>query len=91
MSLYAVLAELDGTGVPLCYLFTGIDNLDGVFKTADSGASICILKKFLEPLKDAGFSPAFLVEIENKRKSKRSNLFGQLPQYSFVFGTQRER
>lgn len=59
MSLYAVLAELDGTGVPLCYLFTGIDNLDGVFKTADSGASICILKKFLEPLKDAGFSPAF--------------------------------
>ena len=50
MSLYAVLAELDGTGVPLCYLFTGIDNLDGVFKTADSGASICILKKFLEPL-----------------------------------------
>lgn len=59
MSLSAVLVELNGTGVPLCYLFKGINDLDGVTKTVDSGASFCILTKFLEPLKDAGFSPSF--------------------------------
>ncbi|KAI0992198.1 hypothetical protein K3495_g15988 [Podosphaera aphanis] len=59
MSLSAVLAELDGTGVPLCYLFTGVETPDGISKSADPGATTWFLKRFLEPLKDVGFSPTF--------------------------------
>lgn len=59
MSLSAVLAEPDGTGVPLCYLFTGVDNPGGISKSTNPSATAWILKKFLEPLKDAEFSPNF--------------------------------
>ena len=59
MSLTAVLAELDGTGVPLCYLFVGTTNSNQVSKSADPGATTCILKQFLQPLKNAGYDPIF--------------------------------
>ncbi|KAI0998942.1 hypothetical protein K3495_g9257 [Podosphaera aphanis] len=61
MSLSAVLAELDGTGVPLCYLFVGTASIsDQKLSSADAkGATTCILKQFLQPLKDAGYSPKF--------------------------------
>ncbi|KAI0998729.1 hypothetical protein K3495_g9466 [Podosphaera aphanis] len=61
MSLSAVLAELDGTGVPLCYLFVGTASIsDQKLSSADGkGATTCILKQFLQPLKDAGYSPKF--------------------------------
>ncbi|KAI0991919.1 hypothetical protein K3495_g16268, partial [Podosphaera aphanis] len=60
MSLFAVLAELDGTGVPLCYLFLGIKSPDECSKSAQlCGATISILKNFLQPLKAAGFEPTF--------------------------------
>ncbi len=58
MSLSAVLAELDGTGVPLCYLFLGIDT-SSLSNSATPGATITILKQFLQPLKDAGYNPSF--------------------------------
>ena len=60
MNLFAVLAELDGTGVPLCYLFAGTKSSNQGSKSFEvSGATTRILEQFLEPLKDAGFNPSF--------------------------------
>ena len=47
MDLYAVLAELDGTGVPMAYLFVEKDTLTG---TASSGTMTQVLDQFLRPL-----------------------------------------
>ena len=59
MSLSAVLAELDGTGVPLCYLLLGINSSKPESTSTPAGATTCILRQFLQPLKDYGFNPAF--------------------------------
>ncbi|KAI1000999.1 hypothetical protein K3495_g7199 [Podosphaera aphanis] len=61
MNLSAVLAELDGTGVPLCYLSIGTASIsDQKLSSADAmGVTSCILKQLLQPLKDAGYSPTF--------------------------------
>jgi hypothetical protein len=60
MDLFAVLAEVDGTGVPLAYCFTELfkDNGRGV-RRAESGALTAILEQFLRPLQASGFNPAF--------------------------------
>ncbi|KAI1000716.1 hypothetical protein K3495_g7484 [Podosphaera aphanis] len=58
MALTAVLAELDGTGIPLCYLFSGVSTTQ-VSKLEDSGSTTLILEEFLQPLKAAGFDPIF--------------------------------
>jgi hypothetical protein len=64
MDLYAVLAEVDGTGVPLAYCFIHIfrDNCKGK-RTADPGATIDLLCQFLRPLQAAGLEPSFFGEI----------------------------
>ena len=59
MSLTSVLTELDGTGVPLCYLFVGISASEQVSGSADSGATTSILQQFLQPLKNADYDPTF--------------------------------
>ena len=59
MSLTAVLAEFHGTGVPLCYLFSGTKTLDQASKSTYPRATTCILEQFLQPLKDLGFDPTF--------------------------------
>ena len=59
MSLSAVLAELDRTGVPLCYLLLGVNSSNCVSFSTPAGATTCILQQFLQPLKDYGFNPAF--------------------------------
>jgi hypothetical protein len=60
MNLFAVLAEVDGTGVPLAYCFmdTFKDNTHGV-RRAEPGAATAILDQFLRPLQGAGFEPTF--------------------------------
>jgi hypothetical protein len=59
MDLFAVLAELDGTGVPLAYLFVEtLASEDGV-KHMDAGAVTHLLDQFLRPLKVSGFDPTF--------------------------------
>ena len=59
MDLFAVLAEVDGTGVPLAYCFLGITpSADGV-RRADAGALTHILEQFLRRIRLAGFSPTF--------------------------------
>lgn len=55
----AVLAELDGTGVPLCYLFYGNNGSDIASSSNVPGSSTSILEQFLKPLRDAGFNPSF--------------------------------
>ena len=60
MHLFAVLAELDGTGIPLAYCFMGIfsDNSHGV-RQADPGVTTGLLDQFLRPLHKTGFNPTF--------------------------------
>jgi hypothetical protein len=60
MELFAVLAEFDGTGVPLAYCFFDVfeDNHKGE-RNAEPGAIIGILSLFLRPLKDFGLNPTF--------------------------------
>jgi len=60
MDLFAVLAELDGTGVPLAYCFTEIhkDNAKGE-RRAEPGATTAILDQFLRPLQASGCNPTF--------------------------------
>jgi hypothetical protein len=58
MELFAVLAELDGTGVPLAYLFLETRLEDGE-KNTDRGAVTHLLDQFLRPLKTSGFDPTF--------------------------------
>ncbi|EGU82050.1 hypothetical protein FOXB_07435, partial [Fusarium oxysporum f. sp. conglutinans Fo5176] len=60
MHLFAVLAEVDGTGIPLAYCFMEVfkDNSKGV-RQADPGATTSLLDQFLRPLCAAGFNPIF--------------------------------
>ena len=60
MELFAVLAEFDGTGVPLAYCFVDVfeNNRKGE-RNAEPGAIIGILSLFLRPLKDFGLNPTF--------------------------------
>ncbi len=59
MQLFAVLAELDGTGVPLAYLFLETLPLADGSKNTDRGALTHVLEQFLTPVKAAGFDPTF--------------------------------
>src|ERR1700759_2617040 len=60
MDLFAVLAEVDGTGVPLAYCITQVfeDNDRGV-RRAETGALTSLLEQFLRPLQSFGFNPTF--------------------------------
>lgn len=59
MELFAVLAEFDGSGIPLCYLFLETRPLENGDKRADPGAIAHVLAQFLRRLKISGFNPAF--------------------------------
>jgi MULE transposase domain len=60
MQLFAVLAEVDGTGIPLAYCFIDVFNDDSHgTRRADPGATTALLNQFLRPLRDAGFNPTF--------------------------------
>ena len=60
MDLFAVLAEVDGTGVPLAYCFVEvIPSNDGTKQAADAGALTHILQQLLQRIRLAGFDPAF--------------------------------
>jgi hypothetical protein len=61
MDLQAVLAEVDGTGVPLAYCFTNLfrDNGRGQ-RRSESGALAGILVELLQPLRNWGFQPTFV-------------------------------
>ena len=58
MDLFAVLAEVDGTGIPLAYGFMDVfkDNSQGV-RQVEPGATTNLLDQFLQPLCEAGFNP----------------------------------
>lgn len=54
MRLFAVLAEVDGAGVPIAYLFVDVQENEEGRKEAVPGAMIGILQKFLGLLKAFG-------------------------------------
>ena len=60
MDLLAVLAEVDGTGVPLAYCFVEVmPSNDSTKQTADTGALAHILQQLSQRIRLAGFDPAF--------------------------------
>ena len=59
MDLFAVLAEVDGIGIPLAYCFVGATPSVGGTSQAESRGVIHILKQFLRRIQEAGFSPTF--------------------------------
>jgi hypothetical protein len=59
MELFAVLAELGGTGVPLAYLFLQTLPLETGDLNANQGAVTHVLDQFLRPLQISGFNPTF--------------------------------
>ena len=59
MDLFAVLAELDGTGIPLAYIFVETLPSEDSNRRSDPGATTHILSQFIYYLKDSGFNPIF--------------------------------
>lgn len=57
--LFAVLAEFDGTGVPVAYLFVQKSVSPESAMSGVPGTMTKILEKFLRPLRDLGFNPSF--------------------------------
>ncbi|KAF5175078.1 Atp-dependent dna helicase pif1 [Thalictrum thalictroides] len=57
--LFAVLAEFDGTGVPLAYLFLEKSMLTQTSTSVAPSKMTQILHQFLSPLLNRGFSPSF--------------------------------
>lgn len=60
MTLYAVMAELDGSGVPIVYCFLKTTtSVSGESQHAHTGSITSVLKEVLNPLVNAGFNPSF--------------------------------
>ncbi|KAI0991931.1 hypothetical protein K3495_g16256 [Podosphaera aphanis] len=57
MELYAVLAELDGTGAPMAYLFVEKNNS---FGTSSPGIMTQVIYQFLRVLDNLGVNPSFV-------------------------------
>ena len=67
MSLTAVLAEFDNTGIPLAYLFMQVTasaskrpGVDQEAPKADQGATTAVLYDFLLELRELGLNPTFM-------------------------------
>ena len=58
MDLFAILAELDGTGIPLAYCFVQTISVEDT-RHSGPGALTAILDQFLRVLKSEGLDPAF--------------------------------
>ena len=58
MDLFALLAEVDGTGVPLGYCFVEVNSGEGNHRS-DRGALPNILAQFLGGFRRSGLRPAF--------------------------------
>ncbi|CAK7275564.1 hypothetical protein SEPCBS119000_006746, partial [Sporothrix epigloea] len=88
MDLFAVLAEVHGTGVPLAYLllekkFAGRTNARG------TGAIIAVLVRFLEDIKKAGFNPTFF--LCDKDPSEIAAISEVFPRWDSPFYDQVQR
>lgn len=58
--LFAILAEVDGSGVPLAYMLVDIiPAIDGTSR-ADASSMIDLLRQFLQRLPESGVNPAFV-------------------------------
>lgn len=59
MDLIVVLAEIDGTSIPLSYLLIAVDARSQLSRLTNAGAMSYTLEKFLQPIKSTSFSPIF--------------------------------
>ena len=66
MDLYAVLSELDGTGVPLGYLFVAVNSIEQAPISAVAGSKTYIFQQFLQPIKNANFNQTFFGSDKDK-------------------------
>ena len=84
MLLFAVLAEFDGTGVPISYLFVEKD-------TSIESALPCTmtqaLDQFLRPFLQARLYHNFIGRIKTDLRSTQYNKFGSRLKFNSVFGT----
>ena len=78
----AVLAEVDGAGIPLAYLFIKTDC------TADNGAQTNLLDQFLRHFRHSGFMPTFWGSIKTQPRCPQCVKCGQKLVSSFVTGIQ---
>ena len=67
MELYAVLAELDGTGAPMAYLFVEKNNS---FGTSSPGSMTQVIYQFLRVLDNLGVNPSFVDCDKDKSEIK---------------------
>ena len=59
-TLFAVLAEVDGTGIPLAYCFVDkLASADGTMRRAQPGSLTDVFAQFLDHIRQAGFRPTF--------------------------------
>ena len=88
ITLFVVLAEVDGTGVPLAYCFmnTFKDNGHGI-RRAEPGATTAILDHFLRPLQDSRFDPTFFGTDKASLRLRQYAKYGQMRESSYVTGT----
>ena len=67
MDLFAVLAEFEGTGVPLGYCFIRVKKpLDGMTTRTNPGEWSLLLCQFLRYFRDVGFQPSFFGTDKDK-------------------------
>ncbi|KAK9343186.1 hypothetical protein V1522DRAFT_248681 [Lipomyces starkeyi] len=79
MTLFAFLAEVDGTGVPLAYCFmdTFKDNSHAVCR-AEPGATTAIVDQCLRPLQDYRFDLTFMGPTKTCLRLRQYARYGQM-------------
>ena len=86
IELFAVLAEVDGVGIPLAYCFVSVTPSANGTNRAESGALTKILAQFLRRIQQAGFSPIFFGTDKICLSLMLLSLFSQKLSISFVIG-----
>ncbi|CAK7565191.1 MAG: hypothetical protein SEPTF4163_003101 [Sporothrix epigloea] len=90
MDLFAVLAEVDGAGIPLAHLFLETVQGDDGSSNARPGAITVVLSRFLQTLRDAGFNPTFFGCDKDLSEIKAIQTTFSRQKFSSVTGTRCE-
>lgn len=92
MSLFSVLTEVDGCGIPLAYCFVQVvPRADGTAPCAEPSAMGQLLVSFLKPLQGAGIEPTFFGTDKDFAEIGAVHMCGPIPSLSSVSGTPSDR
>ena len=83
MDLFALLAEFDGTGIPLAYCFLVTISVEHT-RHSEPG----ILDQFLRALKAGGLNPAFFGVDKDLSEIAAVKQVSQVQKFNFAFGMQ---